>query len=225
MDRPRTTSYYNIAFPDEPVGDGSMPNNSIKMVTVYAASSQDLAPKYYRAARRTGEVLAEAGLSVCFGGGGEGLMGAMADGALAGGAEVHGVVPEMLRGLELSHTGLTSLDVVSDMRVRKHRMLERSDAVVTLPGGCGTYEEVFEALTLKRLGEWLGPIVLVNTDGFYDLFIRFLEHSVRERFMGDEHANMWSVVSEPEEIIGAMRNAHEWSSDALQFANVTARPR
>jgi uncharacterized protein (TIGR00730 family) len=198
-----------------------MKNNGIKNVTVYAASSQDLDPLYYDAARKVGEVLAAAGLSVFFGGGGQGLMGAMADGALAGGAEVHGVVPEILQDRELSHAGLTSLDVVEDMRVRKHRMLERSDAVVTLPGGCGTYEEVFEALTMKRLGQWLGPIVLVNTKGFYDLFIRFLEHSVSERFMGQEHANMWSVVNEPEQVVAALNDAYPWSSEALQFANVT----
>jgi uncharacterized protein (TIGR00730 family) len=199
-----------------------MNNNSIRNVTVYAASSQALAPGYYQAATRLGEVLAGAGLSIIFGGGGKGLMGAMADGALGAGADVHGIVPTFLRDLEVSHPGLTSLDVVDDMRLRKHRMLERSDAVVTLPGGCGTYEEVFEALTLKRLGQWLGPIVLVNTNGFYDLFIDFLEHSVQERFMGEAHAEMWSVVNEPEEVIEALATARSWSQDALQFANVTA---
>ena len=200
----------------------SMNNNSIRNVTVFAASSQALAPGYYQAATRLGEVLAKAGMSIIFGGGGKGLMGAMADGALGAGAEVHGIVPTFLRDLEVSHPGLTSLEVVDDMRLRKHKMLERSDAVVTLPGGCGTYEEVFEALTLKRLGQWLGPIVLVNTGGFYDLFIDFLEHSVRERFMGDDHATMWSVVDEPEEVMAALLNARPWSKDALQFANVTA---
>jgi uncharacterized protein (TIGR00730 family) len=197
-------------------------DNGISNVTVYAASSQDLDPLYYDAARRVGTELARAGLKVFFGGGGQGLMGAMADGALAAGGEVHGVVPEILQDLELSHAGLTSLEVVDDMRVRKHRMLERSHAVVTLPGGCGTYEEVFEALTMKRLGQWLGPVVLVNTNGFYDLFVRFLEHSVRERFMDERHAHMWSVVREPEEVIGALGNAKPWSSEALHFANVTA---
>ncbi len=197
-------------------GDG------IRTVTVYAASSQALAPQYYAAAKRLGEVLGHAGMKVIFGGGGKGLMGAMADGALAAGAEVHGIVPGFLRDLEVSHPGLNSLEVVDDMRVRKHRMLEGSDAVITLPGGCGTYEEVFEALTLKRLGQWLGPIVLVNTAGFYDLFIDFLEHSVQERFMGEAHATMWSVVDEPEEVIAALDNATPWHADALHSANVTS---
>lgn len=189
-------------------------------VAVYAASSRALAPPYLEAARRVGEVLARGGVSVIYGGGGTGLMGAMADGALAAGGEVHGVVPRFLMQLESSHAGLTRMDVVEDMRQRKHLMLEGADAVVTLPGGCGTYEEVFEAMTMKRLGQWTGPIVLVNTLGFYDRFIDFLGHSVRERFMDREHAHMWTVVREPEEVWEALETAPEWSRNALEFANV-----
>ncbi len=192
----------------------------IHRVTVYAASSRALAPAYYQAATRVGEVLAEAGKTIVFGGGGAGLMGAMADGALSRGAQVYGIVPSFLQELELSHAGLTGLEIVADMRTRKHRMLEESDAVVTLPGGCGTYEEVFEALTLKRLGLWLGPVVLVNTNGCYDRFLDFLEHSVRERFMGEGHARMWNVVREPEEVVEALHGAQAWDRDALSFANV-----
>jgi uncharacterized protein (TIGR00730 family) len=200
--------------------EGNSPGG-IQTVTVYAASSDALDAVYFDAARRTGGVLAEAGFNVCFGGGGTGLMGAMADGALQGGAEVHGVVPVFLKELEVSHRGLTSLTVVDDMRTRKHLMLEESDAVITLPGGCGTYEEVFEAFTLKRLGQWLGPIVLVNTHGFYDRLISFLEHSVNEGFMGPRHAEMWQVVDHPEEIPEALRRAPAWSENAIDFANVT----
>jgi uncharacterized protein (TIGR00730 family) len=112
------------------------------------------------------------------------------------------------------------MDIVDDMRERKHRMLSRADALVTLPGGCGTYEELFEALTLKRLGQWTGPIVLVNTRGFYDRLIDFLEHSVTERFMADEHTRMWSVVSEPVAVPDALNDAYAWSSNAIEFANL-----
>lgn len=107
------------------------------------------------------------------------------------------------------------------MRVRKKLMLEDSDAVVTLPGGSGTYEELFEALTLKRLGRWVGPIILVNTNGFYDGLLQFLNYSIDERFMGSSHLKMWSVVNEPEEVLEAIEDSHEWGADALQFANVT----
>jgi len=191
------------------------------MVTVYASSSAALKPVYYDAARRLGEILALAGKSIIYGAGGGGLMGAMADGALARGGAVYGVVPGFLQDLELTHRGLTGLEIVDDMRVRKHRMIEESDAVVTLPGGSGTYEELFETLTMKRLGQWLGPIIIVNTNGFYDGLLAFLGHSVEERFMGRSHLEMWSVVDEPEQVIEAIENARKWNSDALQFANVT----
>ena len=193
----------------------------IKMVTVYASSSAALKPVYYDAARRLGEILAVAGKSIIYGAGGGGLMGAMADGALANNGKVYGVVPRILQELELTHRSLTGLEIVGDMRMRKHRMLEDSDAVVTLPGGSGTYEELFEALTLKRLGQYLGPIVIVNTLGFYDRLLDFLGHSIEERFMGRNHLDMWTVVDEPEQVLEAIENAHQWECDALEFANVT----
>ena len=107
------------------------------------------------------------------------------------------------------------------MRIRKQLMLENSQAVVTLPGGCGTYEELFEALTMKRLGQWNGPIVLLNTAGFYDRLIEFLEHSVAQRFMGERHLELWSVVDEPGALVDALDSSQAWHEDALQFANVT----
>lgn len=195
---------------------------SIRRVTVYAASSGALAEPYLAAAARAGRAMAEAGLDIVYGGGNTGLMGAMANAALAAGAGVHGVVPAFLKELEVTHGGLTSLEVVEDMRQRKHLMLYRSDAVVTLPGGCGTYEEMFEALTLKRLGQWLGPIVLLNTNGFYDGLHGFLHHAIRERFMAEEHAAMWTLVNEPEDIASALAQAPAWSAEALRIATVGA---
>ena len=192
----------------------------ITRVAVYAASSRQLDESYIDAAGRLGAVLANAGMSIVYGGGGTGLMGAMADAALAQGARVHGVVPSFLLQLECAHAGLTGMDIVDDMRERKHRMLAGADALVTLPGGCGTYEELFEALTLKRLGQWTGPIVLVNTRGFYDRLLDFLEHSVSERFMADAHARMWSVVNEPEAVPAALAEAPRWTAAALEFANL-----
>ena len=192
----------------------------INRVAVFAASSRQLSREYVEAAAQVGEILANGGMSIVYGGGGTGLMGAMADAALENGAQVHGVVPEFLLQLECAHRGLTRMDIVADMRERKHRMLSGADALVTLPGGCGTYEELFEALTLKRLGQWVGPVVLVNTRGFYDRLIDFLEHSVRERFMAHEHAKMWTVVNEPADLPNALNLSPAWSSDAIQFANL-----
>jgi len=194
---------------------------SIKSVTVYAASSQALNAAYIDAAERLGRTLGSSGLRVVYGGGSTGLMGAMADGALALGAQVHGIIPEFLTRVERGHQGLHTLEVVPDMRVRKARMLEQGDAVIALPGGCGTFEELFEAMTLKRLGQFLGPIVLINTGGYYDRLLNFLEYSVSEHFMNRAHLDMWQTVEQPEEVLDAMREAVSWSArEALESAAI-----
>lgn len=195
---------------------------SIRRVTVYAASSQALKSDYIKAASRLGETLADAGIAIVYGGGGQGLMGAVADGALARGGSVHGIIPEFLTRVERGHQGLASLTVVDDMRARKAGMLEDSDAVIALPGGCGTFEELFEVMTLKRLGQYLGPIILVNTGGYYDGLLSFLQHSVNERFMNSTHLDLLQSVAEPEQVIEAVRDAPDWSADQLNEAAVKA---
>ena len=194
----------------------------VRRVTVYASSSNALAESYYEAASRLGRVLGSAGLEIIYGGGGVGLMGAMADQALAAGAHVHGVIPGFLNTVEHGHSKLSRLEVVDDMRERKHRMLVNSNAVISLPGGSGTFEEVFEVLTLKRLGRFLGPIILVNTNHYFDRLVDFLQYSVSERFMSELHLDMWSLVEEPEEVIDALSSAKAWSPDAFKFAAVSA---
>jgi uncharacterized protein (TIGR00730 family) len=208
---------YNITMTEKNLLD----SHHVKMVTVYASSSAALKPVYYDAAHKLGEILAQAGKSIIYGAGGQGLMGSVADGALSKNGKVYGVVPGFLQDLELTHRRLTSLNVVEDMHIRKQLMLQDSDAVVALPGGSGTYEELFEALTMKRLGQWVGPIIIVNTAGFYDGLLQFLNHSIDECFMGSSHLKMWSVVDEPKQVLDAIENSHAWDSDALQFANVT----
>jgi len=139
-----------------------------RSVCVYCASSQACDAEYHEVARTLGGLLARAGSTVVYGGGRAGSMGALADGALAAGGHIVGVIPRFMVDLEWGHDDLTELHVVEDMRTRKHEMLTRASAVVALPGGTGTLEELFEAITLKRLGLFLGPIVIVNTRGYYD---------------------------------------------------------
>jgi uncharacterized protein (TIGR00730 family) len=192
----------------------------LRRVTVYASSSNALVDSYYEAASRLGAILGGAGLDIVYGGGGVGLMRAMADEALKSGAHVHGVIPDFLNTVEHGHKKLSRMEVVGDMRERKHRMLVDSDAVISLPGGSGTFEEVFEVLTMKRLGQFLGPVVLVNTNNYFDRMVDFLEHSVNEQFMSRLHLDMWSVVDEPEQVLDAITSAKQWSSEALSFASV-----
>ena len=189
-------------------------------ICVYCASSEMCDRAYHDAASRLGEILAETGCTVVYGGGAVGLMGSLANGALAAGGEVIGIIPRFMTEVEWQHPGLASLEVVEDMRERKHRLLTGSDAVVALPGGCGTLEELFEAITLKRLGLYFNPIVLLDTRGFFTPLQAFMQQVIRERFMNPEHQQMWSLVKTPEEVLPKIRATPKWREDAREYAVV-----
>jgi uncharacterized protein (TIGR00730 family) len=190
-------------------------------VCVYAASSDHSHPDYTAAAFALGQHLARGGCSVVYGGGSRGSMGAVADGALQAGGEVIGILPRFMADLEWGHAGLTRLELVEDMRERKHRLLTGSDAVVALPGGCGTLEELFEAITLKRLGLYFNPILLLNTRDYWTPLLRFLDEQViAERFLNPEHRAMWSLVDGPSQVLTAIGDAPPWARNAREFAAV-----
>jgi uncharacterized protein (TIGR00730 family) len=191
-----------------------------KSICVYCASSSACDAEYRDVARLLGGVLADRGYAIIYGGGAVGSMGALADGAVARGGRVVGVLPKFMQELEWGHTKLTELRIVEDMRVRKHMMLSESDGVVALPGGSGTLEELFEAMTLKRLGLYLKPIVLVNTRNYFAPLIDLLEHAIAERFMDRRHFDMWQLVDSPEDVPAALENAPPWSEAARGFAAV-----
>lgn len=189
-------------------------------ICVYAASSAQIHPEFLTAAHALGERIAQAGHSLVYGGGSTGLMGAVADGALKHGGEVIGILPRFMADLEWGHPGLTELQLVEDMRERKHRLLTDSDAVVALPGGCGTLEELFEAITLKRLGIYFNPIVLLNTRGYYTALQTFMRQVIDEKFMNAEHIAMWSLVDAVESVLPEIAATPRWREDARDYAVV-----
>jgi uncharacterized protein (TIGR00730 family) len=193
---------------------------SARSVCVYCASSRSSHPEYREAARRLGAVLAGAGITIVYGGGAVGSMGALADGALERGGRVVGILPRFMDDLEWGHRGLSELQVVEDLRTRKHVMLTLSDAAIALPGGSGTLEELLEAITLKRLGLYLNPIVLVNTREFFDPLIAVLQRAVDEHFMDVRHLAMWQTVATPEQVPAALARAPRWGADSRSFAAV-----
>ncbi len=147
-------------------------------------------------------------------------MGRLADGALAEGGTVVGVIPRFMKDLEWYHRGISELRLVDDLHDRKRELIAGADAVVALPGGSGTLDELIEAISLKRLGTFLGPIVMVNTRGFFDPCIELLERCIEERFMHPRHVEMWQVVDEPEQVVEAFHSAPDWSAAAIEFAAV-----
>jgi uncharacterized protein (TIGR00730 family) len=191
--------------------------STLQRVCVYCASSRQCDPSFHDGARRVGAALAGGGLTVVYGGGAVGSMGALADGALAAGGRVIGVLPRFMQELEWGHPAIP-LQVVADMHERKRTMLDLSQGVVALPGGCGTWEELLEAVAWKRLGLWNGPIVILNQDGFYDPLLQLLGRAIQDRFMDPRHGELWRAVGTPEEVLAAIQSAPAWTEDARSFA-------
>ena len=155
----------------------------MKSICVYAGSAEGNKYEYTEKAQELGHAIAENGYSMVYGGGSKGLMGVTADSALSKGASVTGIITEQLDAIEVGHKGLTSLEIVSSMHQRKARMAELSDAIISLPGGVGTWEELFEALAWNQLGLYSKPIILFNVEGYYSSLYKFSIEAVEEGFL------------------------------------------
>jgi len=190
----------------------------VRRVAVYCASSSQADRAYCDAATELGNLLADHDVTIVYGGGAVGPMGCLARGGLSRGGKVIGIIPQFMVDLEWAHPGLTELNVVKSMHERKARMIDGADAVIALPGGSGTLEELLEAITLKRLGIYLRPIIVVNILGFFDPLLDLLHRCIVDRFMDSRHESMWSVVDQPREVLSTIENSPAWSFDARSFA-------
>ena len=166
-------------------------------ICVFCASTPGLRPSYAEGARALARALVDGGHSLVYGGGNVGLMGVIADAVMAQGGEVVGVIPHTLMAREIGHTGVTRLHVVDSMHERKALMADLSDAFVALPGGVGTFEELFEAITWTQLGLHRKPCGLLNVDGFYDGLLQFLDHAWAEGFIKPETRAIVSAGTDP----------------------------
>jgi uncharacterized protein (TIGR00730 family) len=169
----------------------------VRRVCVFCGSSVGAQPAYAAGARALGRLLAERGVGLVYGGASVGLMGAVADAALAAGGDVVGVMPRALVDKEVAHAGLADLRVVDTMHARKALMAELADAFVALPGGLGTFEELFEVWTWAQLGLHRKPVALLDVAGFYGPLAAFLDAAVAERFVRPEHRGMLLVEEDP----------------------------
>ncbi len=166
-------------------------------VCVFCGSSVGARPEYAGAAKLLGRLLVDRGIGLVFGGGRVGLMGVIADAVLEAGGEAIGVIPHALASREIAHQRLTRLHVVGSMHERKAMMAELSDAFIAMPGGFGTYEELFEAITWTQLGVHRKPCGLLNVAGFYDPIVQFIDHAVTERFVRSQHRAIVLVDADP----------------------------
>ncbi len=179
----------------------------MERICVFAGARAGHSPALHASAVELGRCIAERGCELVYGGGGSGLMGAVADGALAGGGRVTGIIPEALVRREAAHDGLTTLRVVGSMHERKALMSERADAFVALPGGLGTLEELFEVLTWSQLGLHRKPCALLNVAGYYDALIGFLDQAVAAGLLRPAHRRLLLIRAEPGRLLDALARA------------------
>jgi uncharacterized protein (TIGR00730 family) len=189
-------------------------------VCVYCASSGRIHPDYFNATAKLAQELVAHDFTVVFGGGSSGLMGQLADSVLNAGGKIKGIMPQFMNEVEWGHKGVSDFTYTETMHERKAKFLEGTDALIALPGGPGTFEELFEAITLKKLAQFTKPIVLLNTRNYFKLFIDLMQHAVNEKFMTDDLNELFTVVNEPEAVITAIQNAHIWSKGLRDAGNL-----
>jgi uncharacterized protein (TIGR00730 family) len=179
----------------------------MKSICVYCGSSIGSSPSLAATARELGQTLAASNLELIYGGGRVGLMGVLADAVLEAGGRVQGVIPQALADREVAHAGLTQLHVVDTMHQRKAMMAELSDGFIALPGGLGTFEELFEIWTWAQLGMHSKPIGLLNVASYFDLLLQFLDHATSQQLLKPVHRDLLIVSNRPDALLSQMQSA------------------
>jgi uncharacterized protein (TIGR00730 family) len=189
-------------------------------VCIFASSSSRINSDYAKAASDLGILLARAEIDVVYGGGGIGLMGTLADSVIKTGGRITGVIPDFMKEEGWDHPEISEMIITPDMGERKKQMFARADAVVALPGGVGTLEELTEAMTLKQLGLFRGSIIMLNTLNFYKSLIEFLDHMIVGQFLRYEHKGMWQIADTPEEVMEYLSKNEVWIHDPRSIAKI-----
>lgn len=181
-----------------------MPESFRKNITVYAGSADHLKQVYLDAAWLLGETLAKQGRTLVFGAGKTGLMGAVADGALAAGGKTVGVINDELNLPHLAHAGLSELEILPDIHTRQARMTQLADGIIALPGGFGTFAELFEALTWAQIGLHNKPVGLLNVAGYFDPMVAMIEKAIEENYIYPEHRGLFYVTDDPASLLALL---------------------
>lgn len=181
-----------------------------KTIVVYGASSADVEPVFSNAAYRLGELIARDGKRLVSGAGSTGLMAAVEKGALDAGGTAIGIIPQFMVDNGWLHKGLTETIITPSMHERKNRMAQMADAVIALPGGTGTFEELFEIITWKMLGLFVKPIIILNTDSYYDPLLEMLDRTADRHFMNPVFKRLWAVAATPDEALSLVNTLPDW---------------
>lgn len=181
-----------------------------KTIVVYGASSADVEEVFSKDAYRLGQLLALSGRCIMTGGGATGLMAAVENGALEAGGKVTGIIPQFMVDNGWLHQGLTEVITTATMHERKNLLAKNADAAIALPGGTGTFEELFEIITWKMLGLFKKPVIILNTDHYYDPLLEMLERTAQRHFMNPVFLKLWSVAQTPDEALKLIDSLSDW---------------
>ena len=196
------------------------PNRMLKRVSVYCASSTQIDQAYLSAATQVGCILAKHCNEVAYGGGSIGAMGALADAVLKNNGRLVGVIPQFMMDLEWGNPLVSKMIIVDSMAERKQEFLNNADAVIALPGGTGTLEELSEVLSLKKLGLFTKPIIIVNTNGFYNYLLMFLNKMIDDNFIRPEHRQIYTVIEDAKDLLIAIEQSSAWGDSATKLASL-----
>jgi hypothetical protein len=192
----------------------------VNSICIYCSSSTKIDDCYFRDAYELGKLMAAQGIAVVNGAGSMGLMQASTDGCLEAGGKAIGIIPSFMIKEGWCHQGMTQIVETPDMHIRQQKMAEMSDAAIILPGGCGTLAELMELITWKQLGLYLKPIVILNTNGYYDFLLQALEQAVEQNFMREQHTAIWRVAQTPEEALKLVLETPLWDTSIRRFAAI-----
>ena len=192
----------------------------VNSICVYCSSSTKIDDCYFRDAYELGKLMAAKGIAVVNGAGSMGLMQASTDGCLEAGGKAIGIIPSFMIKEGWCHQGMTQIVETPDMHIRQQKMAEMSDAAIILPGGCGTFAELMELITWKQLGLYLKPIVILNTNGYYDPLLQALQQAAEQNFMRQQHTAIWQVAQTPEEALKLVLETPLWDTSIRRFAAI-----
>jgi uncharacterized protein (TIGR00730 family) len=172
----------------------------LQTICIFCASSNQIAPEYYKTAESLADFCSKKHIHILFGGGATGLMGALANQTIKKHGRITGIIPQFMIENDWNHKNVENMVVVNDMRERKRRLIENTDAIVALPGGVGTLEELLEVITLKQLGKYNKPIYIFNTNNFYKPLFDMFEQMISQQFMRETDRNLWTIIQSMDEI-------------------------
>ena len=190
----------------------------VKKVCIYCSSSSKISKEHYDVAAFLGKEFALNGITTIYGGGSVGSMGALANAVISNKGKIIGIIPKFMVELEWGNKNITELVVVDSIAERKKKFIEDVDAVVALPGGTGTLEELSEVLSLKKLGLFTKPIIIINTNDFYNYLLMFLDKMIDDNFIRPEHKRLYSVIDDVSLVLNAIKTAPEWDHNAIKLA-------